>query len=653
MSSDVSERLPGRSVGLAAALGGVLLAYTVLVAVYLAPRPVIANLDFWYHLSLGYQLQWDQPPTLVNGLYPLGYPFLLSAVSQAGIDALRFGQVLSWGGGLLALAAAFLLLYQLTRTVIFPVAGTVLLLLNAQFFTYVTYEGNDMLAAGLQAAAVAALWYGTREDGRLFSRPLLALHGILLGFSYLTRYTALIFLPISLVYLLIAFRQTRGEMVKAVGVVALAFGLTTAVQWGPSWLVHRDFFYNEQAKNVWFGIYGEQDWVNNWGKVPDTISLRDVIGLDPARFFEHWLAEMGAGVVSMRLWPLPFHVGWILAIGVLVLGRQPVWPRRLLLLMVLILPLGVTALAWLAPRFLLVSLWMQGVLIVWLVYRVWDVIWPENRRGIRIVGWGMVLAAILLQWRPAADLFAQQPITRSEEVNHFLRLAGMERAEQVATNDPYLHVTDEAARSRYDQVYFGMPNPESVEAFLTFLATQEWNYLVLDFQHGFGGYGALRDGLRQAKSVLVPLELSDGRDIYCVVPCFAGGAEPIQLTFPNGMVLVGYRRQASGDEGAVYLYWKSETAVAESYKVSVRVWDGAGRDVVQLDHVPQLWTFPTTAWRPGEVVVDFYQWRLAEACDDCVVALVVYDEASQEALLAMTGDGQEVGPVIPLWALLD
>jgi hypothetical protein len=55
------------------------------------------------------------------------------------------------------------------------------------------------------------------------------------------------------------------------------------------------------------------------------------------------------------------------------------------------------------------------------------------------------------------------------------------------------------------------------------------------------------------------------------------------------------------------LYWQALTQLDDSYKVFVHMIDQGGNRVVQQDKIPQDWALPTTAWGPGEVVVDPYQ----------------------------------------------
>ena len=635
-------------------LASILFIYTAVIIFYLYPREAIRNLDFWYHISLGYQMDWNEPHTLVNGLYPLGYPFLLYLASQLGVDALRVGQFLSWIGGVLLLSACFLFIHLLTRHLILAITGTLLLFFNIHFLTFVTYEGNDMIAAGLQAMAIVLLLYGIKsETPDTFSKFYLMLHGVLLGCAYLTRYTALLFLPISIAYLILFFRHSPKRMLQAIAWAIVPFLIVTSVQWIPSLLVHGNLFYNEQAKNVWFGIYGGGDWVKNWGKVPKTIGLTEVIAEDPARFLQHWLFQIRVAVLNLYLWPLPLHLAWIIALPILLFYRGLALSHRILLLMLLIFPLSVTALAWLAPRFLLVSLWVEAILIAWLIFYLVRISPLNKYMGAVLVSGILLLIMVSFQWRGIADWWSTPQMARQQEVNDFLRTAGMVDPERTATNDPYLHAVDESDRTRYAQTYAAHASPDQVEALLAHPAASNWQYLVMDYQNGFGEYRPIREALRQEKSRLIPLALSDNRDVFCIAPCDSQEIKELNLIFENGMELLGYRWHETDIEGALYLYWQIENELTHSYKVSVRVIDALGNEVVQLDNIPQLWTFPTVAWSPNTPIVDFYSWQLENECEECTVSVVVYDENSLVPLLATTQSGQQVGPLIDLTYVFD
>ena len=239
------------------------------------------------------------------------------------------------------------------------------------------------------------------------------------------------------------------------------------------------------------------------------------------------------------------------------------------------------------------------------------------------------------------------------EVNHFLRMALMQEPSRVATNDPLLHATDIPARTRYQQAYFANPNPATVEELFAAPAAATWDYLVMDYNVPFGDYSHLREEFRNDKQRLVPLSLSESRDIFCVVPCHADGAISARLAFDNGMVLTGLQGKVTAKEGTLFLYWLADRQMPDSYKVSVRLIDSNDEPRMQSDTVPQLWSYPTPQWPPDQLVVDFYRWTLEAECVDCTLALLVYHEASLAPVLATDERGDSVGPLIPLGRLSD
>lgn len=642
------SKLPAKKWRLIVSLSLVILAYSVIVLTYLVPRRSIQNLDFWYHISIGWNLNPREPKTMVDGFYPLGYPLLLRFAVEWGLDALRVGQFLSWAGGLLALAALFLLVYLLTGGITIAAAASLLLLINRHFLTYATYEGNDMLAAGLQAASVATFCYAIEGDASPWAGRCLIVSSVLLGLAYLTRYTALMLLPIALLGVALAYNRYPRLSLGTFALYLSAFLAVTAVQWVPSWIVYHNPFYNMQAKNVWFGIYGQGDWVNNWNKVPDTISLVEVIALDPDRFLRHWLGQVYSALATPQLWPWAFHIGWIVALPFLLVAQRPRIGVRLVLILSAIFPMVVTAMAWLTPRFLLFSMWMEAVLIAWLAWRLMQLLPVSKTRPSTIASRVLTVLALSLQWEGAWDWWRAKPLEDPVKVNDFLRLAGMEDPNLVATNNPYLHATDDPSRTRYAQTYWVDPSPATVAELLGKPSAARWQFLVMDYSQGFGNYSALREAFRQASDRLAPLALSDLRDIFCVLPCGFHTATPIVLDFGSGMRLIGYRLLGTGRKGALYLYWQAKAKLETSYKVSVRILDAAGAMVFQQDNVPAQWTRPTTGWRPGELIVDFYWWQIGQECPDCRLSLLVYEEATLAPITATTPDGEPVGQLIVL-----
>ena len=112
--------------------------------------------------------------------------------------------------------------------------------------------------------------------------------------------------------------------------------------------------------------------------------------------------------------------------------------------MLFLIPLTVTAFVWVAPRFLLVSLWVEAILIAWLAFRLTRSVPSDEKLSLEIVGGILIIAAIILQWRGTTNWLSTPQMTRPQEVNEFLRMAGMKDAERTATNYHYLHAVDES-----------------------------------------------------------------------------------------------------------------------------------------------------------------------------------------------------------------
>ena len=52
------------------------------------------------------------------------------------------------------------------------------------------------------------------------------------------------------------------------------FLITIALQMITSQIVTGTSFFNHQARNVWFGIYGQFNWIENWQKIPQELRYR-------------------------------------------------------------------------------------------------------------------------------------------------------------------------------------------------------------------------------------------------------------------------------------------------------------------------------------------------------------------------------------------
>lgn len=80
--------------------------------------------------------------------------------------------------------------------------------------------------------------------------------------------------------------------------------------------------------------------------------------------------------------------------------------------------------------------------------------------------------------------------------------------------------------------------------------------------------------------------------------------EETAVTFADKIQLLGWSVQSTSNQVKVTLVWQALAEVSLAYTAYVHLLDGDGEIVAQLDRQPQ--GYPTSDWRPGEVVVDTY-----------------------------------------------
>jgi uncharacterized membrane protein len=115
------------------------------------------------------------------------------------------------------------------------------------------------------------------------------------------------------------------------------------------------------------------------------------------------------------------------------------------------------------------------------------------------------------------------------------------------------------------------------------------------------------------------------------------GAEPLGGKLEPGVTLSGYRLQAAqgaeqprpGDMLRLHLYWQVEADVARDYAVFVHLLDETGGLVAQGDNQPLGGSWPTSRWRVGDLVTDYYMVPLPTtlAPGEYTLAVGMYDPA--------------------------
>jgi 4-amino-4-deoxy-L-arabinose transferase-like glycosyltransferase len=326
-----------------------------------------------------------------DGFYNLGYPLLLWLIRPFTSDnpflAARLIAALS--GALLLLAGWWLARQLLGRSA--ALLALLILALSPLVVEYALYVGTDMPFAAVCALALALLVQiadcrlqiadyenlstqdrrPTTTDGKprrvifnfqfsIFNSRfnsqawLLVLAGIAAGAAFLIRHPGLLLLPFGW---LVIFRVKSLELkVKSselpsghsnlkhqTSKLMLLFTLAFLLAISPQLYVNlRDTaspLFNQQAKNVWQGVFSAGDW-DRWAATGNDITLGRVIAQDPARFLANWWANVrgyvGTGgedtrefgqATQLRL--LSFPANWLAITGLLgwlILGFRQLRP---------------------------------------------------------------------------------------------------------------------------------------------------------------------------------------------------------------------------------------------------------------------------------------------------------------------------------------
>ncbi len=118
-------------------------------------------------------------------------------------------------------------------------------------------------------------------------------------------------------------------------------------------------------------------------------------------------------------------------------------------------------------------------------------------------------------------------------------------------------------------------------------------------------------------------------------------AVPDGATFEYDLTLLGYDAVVAGSQLQLTFYWRAGQALPTDYTLFLHFLDDAGTQVHQADGPPVDGDWPTSAWLPGQVVVDrrviVLPADLPAAC--CALRLGWYDPASGARLLAFRPGG--------------
>jgi hypothetical protein len=146
---------------------------------------------------------------------------------------------------------------------------------------------------------------------------------------------------------------------------------------------------------------------------------------------------------------------------------------------------------------------------------------------------------------------------------------------------------------------------------------------------------ATPEGAAAPKEVLVTRD----KDALVLQPVHA-----TDFTLGDRIQLLGYDFEVTPHTLIVAFYWQATEPVDKSYNVFVHVFDSQGGLQGQVDSPPVSGRYPTFLWQPGQVVVDNHAVTLPSDAPTGTyrVAVGMYDEATQERLPVLDGEGRTV-----------
>jgi 4-amino-4-deoxy-L-arabinose transferase-like glycosyltransferase len=551
---------------------------------------------------------------------PLYYLFLKPWVGLAGDGEFSLRFVSAWWG-----VPIVPLIYQLGRALKGHWLGATAALLAAinPFLVWHSQEARMYAPLATLALASVALLIRALKTRQPASRWAWAAAAWL---ALLTHYfAAFLILAQVLILLVVRLRSAAGDghpaRLRAWGPPLLAVGLfylPWAAYVAPAMLGH---------EKSWIGSVGLGEFA---GRLFVTYSLGSTVSPGQTRW----------------LWP-----GFLLvaAVGSLAVARWRGWKAAAVTLGLLVPPAAVFLLSLLRPMFH--ERYLIFVLPLYLILLAAGSIawagWMSERRG---------PPAAVLAAAPLAFLLAASGLSLA---NYFYV---PEHAKSPPWRELVQHV--QAQRRPGDAVIQNYPDPS-----LTYYLPGDLPYALVP-QHAPAGEAAIESALagltgEHRRLWLVPTQSPDWdatnlvqtwldrhadlldrqrfRDLrlrlYLSPSAFLATGESL-ARLGETVHLKGYR--LSPEEGPITpgatlglsLYWQTEAPLAAGYKVFVHLIDPAGQIAVQRDNPPVGESYPTTAWRPGEVIVDRHDLLIPVDAPPGVYRLAVglYDGATLDRL---------------------
>ena len=632
---------------------------------HVASMITVSNVDYFPMVERALQLSLRSWDGWVSWKHPVGMSLLIRLGYELGWDVERVGQAWSIIGGCLVLFGAFLIARSVFRDRRFAALALTFLAASSVFLLYASIEENDMVAAGLQMLSLGLLMTATLKQDALDLRRVF-LGGLLAGLSYLIRYNGMITAMASGLWLFVLaiFERRRPAAWKAIGLYTAGFLLGGAAQWIPSLIVMGNPFYNDQGQNVWFHVFAKTDYLREWQQAPANITVLQVFLMDPRRFISFWWGWFSGFWTNpeLALLDAPLKLLSQAGLAFLILAPGPASKKvRGLIGLYVLAHLASISMMRLQERFLLIVLPLLTIGAVYLLAAILPPHW-EYRRAAAPLSLLALLVGLVWVAKVPFDFATKRPglDTTVIQSSNALHAAGMRSASEVLSTHTKLQDASSPARLRFVQAYVVTPDFKSVDELVQAMRSNGWRFFLYHRDYGATIYPSLRNALSETKCPLglAPIYFHEnGKFVICRLNDSADDYASVGAQLENGITLEGYEvyqatsfPPGSGQLLGVYLHWRTQAKINDSFKVFVHLLDAQGRPVAQDDAVPALWTYPTDKWELGEVIIDFHELAISTSVPpgEYTLQAGLYDDASGTRLKRVDASGNPIADAIVL-----
>jgi hypothetical protein len=264
--------------------------------------------DFPYYVQFAEGLSLDPSTFDPMGVWPLGYPLALRALSGLG-SWQEVGSLI----GFLALLTIGIASFFLLKTAYGSIPsflGALVSVFNPAVVKYAVGQSSDLPALALAFVCIGFFVYWFKRKSNI----LLFFAGIFAGLAYLARYSSLSVLLSLLLVLLLIHRPSRsfpalgGTLKTSIvnGLILLAgWSIAASPQLIGSLIVHGNPLYTENGCNIalalgWNKQISGLTWLNVKDSFPQCASIFKIISDYPAEFIANYFRNIGESLNILR-----------------------------------------------------------------------------------------------------------------------------------------------------------------------------------------------------------------------------------------------------------------------------------------------------------------------------------------------------------------